>query len=304
MSKKKKQKKQSIVISIISTIILLGIILLGSNFNKTEEFNNFIKANNLIENQTEGNLENLIVYFIDVGQADSILIKNQDDTLLIDAGNNEDGQDVVNFIKGKGITKLNYVIGTHPHEDHIGGLDDVINSDLKIENLWMPKIQTNTKTFEDVLDAVKNKGLKVTAPNKGDSFEIGKTKCEVMTDSILNKDNLNLSSIVIRLEFENNSFLFMGDAETANEKTRTWMKTDVLKVGHHGSNTSSSEDFLKQINPTYAVIMAGKNNSYGLPKQKILDRLTKIGAKVYRTDEEGTIMMISNGNNIEVKENT
>ena len=304
MSKKKKQKKQSIIISIISTIILLGIILLGSNFNKTEEFNNFIKANNLIENQTEGNLENLIVYFIDVGQADSILIKNQDDTLLIDAGNNEDGQDVVNFIKGKGITKLNYVIGTHPHEDHIGGLDDVINSDLKIENLWMPKIQTNTKTFEDVLDAVKNKGLKVTAQNKGDSFEIGKAKCEVMTDSILNKDNLNLSSIVIRLEFENNSFLFMGDAETANEKTRTWMKTDVLKVGHHGSNTSSSEDFLKQINPTYAVIMAGKNNSYGLPKQKILDRLTKIGAKVYRTDEEGTIMMISNGNNIEVKENT
>ena len=288
MSKKKKQKKQSIVISIISTIILLGIILLGSNFNKTEEFNNFIKVNNLIENQTEGNLENLIVYFIDVGQADSILIKNQDDTLLIDAGNNEDGQDVVNFIKGKGITKLNYVI----------------NSDLKIENLWMPKIQTNTKTFEDVLDAVKNKGLKVTAPNKGDSFEIGKAKCEVMTDSILNKDNLNLSSIVIRLEFENNSFLFMGDAETANEKTRTWMKTDVLKVGHHGSNTSSSEDFLKQINPTYAVIMAGKNNSYGLPKQKILDRLAKIGAKVYRTDEEGTIMMISNGNNIEVKENT
>jgi len=168
----------------------------------------------------------------------------------------------------------------------------------------MPKIQTNTKTFEDVLDAVKNKGLKVTAPNKGDSFEIGRAKCEVMTDSILNKDNLNLSSIVIRLEFENNSFLFMGDAETANEKTRTWMKTDVLKVGHHGSNTSSSEDFLKQINPTYAVIMAGKNNSYGLPKQKILDRLAKIGAKVYRTDEEGTIMMISNGNNIEVKENT
>ena len=298
MSKKKKQKKQSIVISIISTIILLGIILLESNFNKTEEFNN------LIENQTEGNLENLIVYFIDVGQADSILIKNQDDTLLIDAGNNEDGQDVVNFIKGKGITKLNYVIGTHPHEDHIGGLDDVINSDLKIENLWMPKIQTNTKTFEDVLDAVKNKGLKVTASNKGDSFEIGRAKCEVMTDSILNKDNLNLSSIVIRLEFENNSFLFMGDAETANEKTRTWMKTDVLKVGHHGSNTSSSEDFLKQINPTYAVIMAGKNNSYGLPKQKILDRLAKIGAKVYRTDEEGTIMMISNGNNIEVKKKT
>mgnify|MGYP002449900993 CR=1 FL=1 len=304
MSKKKKQKKQSIVISIISTIILLGIILLGSNFNKTEEFNNFIKANNLIENQTEGNLENLIVYFIDVGQADSILIKNQDDTLLIDAGNNEDGQDVVNFIKGKGITKLNYVIGTHPHEDHIGGLDDVINSDIQIEKVLMPKMQTNTKTFEDVLDAIQNKGLKITAPKKGDTYTLGDASLEVMTDSIENKKNLNLSSITLLMKYGNNSFLFMGDAETKNEEARSWPQTNVLKVGHHGSNTSSSEDFLKQINPTYAVIMAGKNNSYGLPKQKILDRLAKIGAKVYRTDEEGTIMMISNGNNIEVKENT
>ena len=296
MGKRKKQKKQDIVFKIISLSVLLVIILLGSKINNSKENNK--------ENVLQSNGNDLTVYFIDVGQADSILVKNQNDALLIDAGNNEDGQDVVNFIKDKGITKLDYVIGTHPHEDHIGGLDDVINSDLKIENLWMPKIQTNTKTFEDVLDAVKNKGLKVTAPNKGDSFEIGKVKCEVMTDSILNKDNLNLSSIVIRLEFGNNSFLFMGDAETANEKTRTWMKTDVLKVGHHGSNTSSSESFLKQINPTYAVIMAGKNNSYGLPKQKILDRLAKIGSKIYRTDEKGTIEMISDGNNIEVNENT
>ena len=272
MGKRKKQKKQDIVFKIISLSILLVIILLGSKISNSKENNK--------ENVLQSNGNDLTVYFIDVGQADSILVKNQNDALLIDAGNNEDGQDVVDFIKDKGITKLDYVIGTHPHEDHIGGLDDVINSDLKIENLWMPKIQTNTKTFEDVLDAVKNKGLKVTAPNKGDSFEIGKAKCEVMTDSILNKDNLNLSSIVIRLEFGNNSFLFMGDAEIANEKTRTWMKTDVLKVGHHGSNTSSSESFLKQINPTYAVIMAGKNNSYGKKKKKILDRLAKIGSKI------------------------
>ena len=131
--------------------------------------------------------------------------------MLIDAGNNENGTDVVNFIKEKGISKINYLIGTHPHADHIGGLDDVINSDLEIENIYMPKIQTNTKTFEDVLDAIKNKGLKVTAPKKGDTFKIGDSNCEIMTDSILDDDNLNLSSIITRLEYGDNSFLFMGD---------------------------------------------------------------------------------------------
>lgn len=122
--------------------------------------------------------------------------------------------------------------GTHPHEDHIGGLDDVINS-FEIENVYMPKIETTTKTFEDVLDAISNKNLKVTAPSKGQTFSVGEADCEVMTDSILDKKNLNLSSIVIRLKFGNNSFLFMGDSEIKNETTRDWPKTDVLKVGHH-----------------------------------------------------------------------
>ena len=205
-----------------------------------------------------------------------------------------------------GVKKIDVLIGTHPHEDHIGGLDDVIKN-FDIGTIYMPKVQTNTKTFEDVLDAINEKGLKITSPEVGYKFNVGNAVCEVMncgTGTSEEKSNLNLSSIVIRMTYGEQSFLFMGDAETKNEEARSWPQTNVLKVGHHGSNTSSSEDFLKQINPTYAVIMAGKNNSYGLPKQKILDRLAKIGAKVYRTDEEGTIMMISNGNNIEVKENT
>lgn len=119
-----------------------------------------------------------------------------------------------------------------------------------------------------------------------------------MTDSILDKENLNLSSIIIRLSFGNNSFLFMGDAETENEKTRDWPKTDVLKVGHHGSNTSTSKSFLKQVSPQYAVIMAGKDNRYGLPKANILERLNQANVMLYRTDENGTIEMISDGNQI------
>ena len=291
--KSKKNDKQ--IITIISFIIVLATAILGGElFLKTDKNSEAMQiSSNVVSDKLE-------VDFIDVAQADSILVSNKDETMLIDAGNNENGNDVVKFIKEKGIKKINYLIGTHPHADHIGGLDDVINSDLEIENVYMPKIQTNTKTFEDVLDALKNKNLKVTAPKKEDTFKIGDANCEVMTDSILDKDNLNLSSIVIRLEFGENSFLFMGDAETENEKTINWPKTNVLKVGHHGSNTSSSQDFINQVKPEYAIIMAGKDNSYGLPKQKILDRLTKIDAKILRTDELGTITMISDGKTIEV----
>lgn len=247
-SKKTSEKnKEKIISGLLGFIIIIILSLLGYNFNitnqntetkevNTQNSNNINISKGQQGTETKVNFvseDNLKVYFIDVGQADSILITQKDQSMLIDAGNNEDGPDVVDFIKEKGISKLNYVIGTHPHEDHIGGLDDVINSDIEIENILMPKIQTNTKTFESVLDAISNKGLKVNAPKKGDTFDIGEANCEVMTDSILNERNLNLSSITIRLIFGNNSFLFMGDSESNNEKTREWPKSDVLKVGHH-----------------------------------------------------------------------
>lgn len=311
MRKRRSKKNNKIVATGIVLAIILLLVLLGINNNTITKFIKLSEVNitekNLVTAKTRNETvreEELSVYFIDVGQADSILVINKDEAMLIDAGNNEDGQAVVSFIKEKGIAKLNYVIGTHPHEDHIGGLDDVINSDIEIENVFMPKIQTNTKTFEDVLDAVENKNLSITAPNKGDNFKIGESNCQVMTDSILDKNNLNLSSIVIRLEYGNNSFLFMGDSEEENEKTMIWPKTDVLKVGHHGSNTSTSESFLNQVRPDYAVIMVGKSNNYGLPKEKIIERLKNVNAQIYRTDEMGTIKITSDGNNIEVYENT
>ena len=303
MARKKRNTKIQKLIATVIALIIVGIAgILGTN----EEFVNTVsdmgeQTNTQNEQQIEFVAqEDLLIDFIDVGQADSILIRNQDKVMLIDAGTNEAGKTVVNYLETLGITKIDYLIGTHPHEDHIGGLDDVINN-FDIGQIYMPKIETTTKTFEDVLDAIENKNLTVTAPNKGDKIELGQAKGEFMTEPILDEDNLNVSSLVLRLEFGNTSYLFMGDAEKENEETIRWPKTDVLKVGHHGSSTSSSESFLEQVQPKYAIIMAGKDNSYGLPTQETIDKLNNIGSEIYRTDEDGTIQMTSDGNTIEIK---
>ena len=233
--------------------------------------------------------DNLKVYYFDVGQADSILIVNNNKTMLIDAGNNDDGELVVNNIKKLGISKLDYVIGTHPHEDHIGGLDNVIDA-FDIGTIYMPKVQTNTKTFEDVLDSISNKNLTVTAPQVGDKFQVGNANCEVMSTGE-DSSNLNSTSIVIRMEYNNKSYLFMGDAEKINEDSREWPETDILKVGHHCSSTSSSQRFLNQVKPKIAVIQLGQGNKYGHPHDEVIKRLEKLGVAIYRTDLQKDILI-------------
>ena len=285
--------------------LLIGIILIFGVFIYTtyleEPINKYLnKFNEMIEptissRKVDGNL---VIYFVDVGQADCILISNNDHYMLIDAGNNEDGPKLVNYFKGMGITKFDYVIGTHAHEDHIGGLDDIINS-FDIKTFYMPDVSQTTYTFESVLDALERKNIYFETPKEDNSYKFGNSSFTVLSVGTDSTD-LNNTSIVLKLTYGNNSFLFTGDATSSVERKilDKDISADVLKVGHHGSQYSSSANFLKAVYPKYAVIQVGKNNEYGHPKSITLNKLKKINAKIYRTDKDGTIICTSDGNNI------
>lgn len=302
----RRKRKNSIAYAITAIIVIVVILLFGNKLsmdNIETMFSNISEnvvaqeSPDINTNVVEG--QDVVVKFFDVGQADSIFVQSAGVNMLIDAGTNNMGNTVVQNLKDLGITKIDYLVGTHPHEDHIGGMDDVINN-FEIGTIYMPKVQTNTKTFEDVLDAISNKGLTITTPEVGYVFEVGNTKCEVMcagTGTTEENSNLNLSSIVIRMVYGEESFLFMGDAEEKNESSRQWPQTTVLKVGHHGSDTSSSESFLNQVKPEISVISVGINNTYGHPKKTTLDKLNALGTSIYRTDQNGTITITCDGTN-------
>lgn len=245
---------------------------------------------------------NLEIYFFDVGQADSILIKNNNDTMLIDAGNNSDGDNLVNYLKNDiGISDIDIVVGTHPHEEHIGGLDDVISS-FDIGKIYMPDAISNSKTFEDVLDVIEKKDYSVSVPIIDEIFELGNLKFKVIYTGSDERD-LNNTSIVIKMIFGNTSYLFMGDATSKTEKKilDSDINVDVIKIGHHGSSYSSSEDFLNKVIPKYAIIQVGVDNNYNHPHKETLDNLISRNIKIYRTDLDGTIKLISDGDKIEFK---
>lgn len=282
----------------ISTIIILLIAFFTVYYN---DINNGLTNIEQIINKNgttsviNTNDYKLKVYFIDVGQADSILIDDDNKYMLIDAGNNADGPKLVSYFKELGITKFEAIVGTHPHEDHIGGMDDIIKN-FDIEKVYMPEVITTTKTFEDVLDAIDSKKISFNVPNIGDITKLNNSSIEVLSTGNDEK-NLNDSSIVLKLKYGTTSFLFMGDASSKTESTllNKDIKSDVLKVGHHGSKYSSSLSFLKKVNPTYAVISVGEGNTYDHPHKEILDRLSNNDIKVYRTDLLGTVIFMSNG---------
>jgi len=296
MGSKKNKKNRSIWVSILILLFAVIYTLYENEINET-----LAKFEYGDTDYVSGNVNgNLVVSFLDVGEADSIFINCDDNNMIIDGGNNADGDLIVNYLKDMGVSKIKYVVGTHPHEDHIGGLDEIIYN-FDIGKIFIPDVITTTRTFEDLLDAIGNKDMTYTVPKIGSKYNLGKCKIKVLYTGTDNED-LNMSSIVIRLDYYNTSFLFMGDAPKAieNKIMKKDIDVDVLKVGHHGSNTSSGYEFLNKVNPKYAVISVGKNNSYNLPGKYTLNNLKKLGIGTYRTDELGTIIITSDGNKLNI----
>lgn len=254
--------------------------------------------------QTENtkNTGQLKVHYIDVGQADAILIQQGDSSMLIDAGNNADSEKVLGYLKRQGVEELEYVIGTHPHEDHIGALDEVID-ELQVKKLLMPKVTHTTRTFNNVVSSAKRKNLKLTSPKIGEEFKLGEATVIILAPNSAKYEDLNDYSIVARIIFGDTAFMFTGDAESHSEEeileNGLEVKSDVLKAGHHGSRSSSSAAFLKKVDPEYVVISCGVDNDYGHPHEEIISRYSRFGFKVFRTDEMGDIVCTSDGTDVE-----
>lgn len=242
----------------------------------------------------------LTVHYIDVGQADSILLVSGGEAMLIDGGNRADGPDVVDYLAAQGVDRLDYAVATHPHEDHIGGLPDVIQN-VDIGSFLLPEKTATTKIYLDMLDALDETETPVSIPSPGDTFSLGSCTVEVL-GPVKVYDDANNNSIVLRVTCGDVTFLFTGDMETTAEQDLLAegfdLSADVLKLGHHGSSTSSGADFLDAVDPSYAVISCETGNDYGHPHRETIEAMAQRNITVYRTDTMGTIVARCDGTTI------
>lgn len=274
-------------LKVVAVIMFSALILIGCS-----------KDENLIDN---GQLE---VSVINVGQGDAIFIKTPDNkNILIDSGSREDKDKLYEFLKSKNIKNIDLLVGTHPHEDHIGNMASVIR-DYTIGQVYMPKVTHTTKTFKNVMEAIKEKSVSLKAPSVGDTLDFNGAIFKILAPNSGKYKDINNYSIVMKLTYKNNSFLFMGDAEKESEKEiikkGETLKADVIKLGHHGSSTSNTKEFIEKVNPKYAVASCGKNNEYGHPHKEVVKLLGNLNIKLYKTYESGTVTFTSNGSNITV----
>lgn len=290
----KEAKKYPVLTLALVLIALIAVAVSRIGGNDTDELKNASKPVN------DGNI---IAHFLDVGQGDSAFIELPNgECMLIDASERECADAIIQSIEGYGYSKLDYVVATHPHADHIGGMSDVIEH-FDIGEIYMPKASSNSKTFENLLTTISDKGLEINTAKAGKSIYSGSDlKIDILSPVYEKYDDLNNYSAVVKITYGVNSFLFTGDAEELAERqmlenSYDKLDCDVLKVAHHGSNSSSSYSFLEAVTPEYAVISCGKGNSYGHPHDEPLLRLSDIGAKVYETDIDGSVTITCDGNN-------
>jgi competence protein ComEC len=236
-----------------------------------------------------------------VGQGDAALIRTEQGDILIDAGTNSSEDELKAYLDRLGVTDIEYAVFTHPHEDHIGGADMVLNT-YRVKNVVLPDATSTSKTFGRMMDAIEAEGCEVMEATPDKTFRVGELTCTVLAPMGGSYTETNNYSVVIRAEYGDTSVLFTGDAETVSEKEMLeryrlggLLDCDLLKAGHHGSDTSSSQAFLDAVTPAFAVISCGVGNDYGHPDREIVSRFESMGITYYRTDLEGSIVFVSTG---------
>ena len=297
----KKKTKKRLLIPLVSIFAVLCVIFAILDYSEMTSLNRMFGIFGINYKSAVSSADTLSVSIIDVGQADCILLTLNDKSMLIDAGNNDDYNIIHKYLEQQNVKKIDFLIGTHPHEDHIGSLDTVIKN-YDIGKIYLPKVKDSiiptTKTYEDLLNAIKSKGYKAEAAKSGKNFEFSTASVDIIAP-VEEYSDLNNYSVVLKVSYGNTVFLFMGDAEEKSEKdiikSGVDLKADFIKLGHHGSNTSSSAAFLRAVSPKFAAISCGKNNTYGHPAKKILDKLDEQSIPYRRTDVDGTLKYVSDG---------
>ena len=323
MAKRKQTQKPKKLTALITSVLITAAaflyMLFGESIAPFLERIGFDTTDliRIVRPITDGQAE---IHFIDVGQGDCILIRTVDQTVLIDAGTDLSEDTLHSYLAAGGVSEIDLLVCTHPHEDHIGGADRILEA-FDVKRILMPEVSVQTVTFEKLTEAINAEGAILEHPVPGDSFALGDLQFTVLapTDSqfffddslsdSIDDGDANDSGIVLRLDYGTTSFLFTGDAEESTEASMLesypiWkLDCDVLKLGHHGSNTSTSEEFLQAVSPQWAVISCGAGNDYGHPHREILNRLLDSGldeAAIKRTDRDGNILFITDGTTIEV----
>lgn len=285
MSRRRKPTKKQSLFTLLALVCILVASLVAPNLQLDAQL-------------PEGS--SFQVHFIDVGQADAALVLCDGKAMLIDGGNAPDSDLIYTYLKKHAITHLDYIISTHAHEDHVGGLSGALQY-ATVGTAYSPVTTYDSKAFENFKTALANRGTEITVPSVGTNFQLGSASCKILAVNT-ETNNTNNTSIVLRIEYGQTSFLFTADAESLVEQvladSNFNLKSTVLKVGHHGSNSSTSYVFLRKIMPEYAVISVGKGNTYGHPTDDVLSRLRDADVALYRTDMHGDIICSSDGKTV------
>lgn len=275
---------------ILNSLIIAAVLIIGGG----------VSVNSVQPHKSDIDANKMEVHFMDVGQGDAALITCDGQSMLIDAGDNTKGTAIQNYLQKQRIEKLNYLILTHPDADHIGGAPVIITK-FDIDKVFMSNFEKDNKTYQKLIQALDNKRVKYTTPQVGTQYKLGTAEITILAPN--NKyDNPNDASIALIIQNGNTRFLFTGDAGEEAEQdilaNGIDISADVYKAGHHGSRTSTSQDFFEAVKPVSAVISCGEDNRYGHPHAETLNTFRMNGVAVYRTDEEGTIIAVSDGEKI------